>query len=344
VLRLFFRSFSLIRDNGKAKILILTALSISLFGVLIAYELNSWYRDFYDMLQLYDTAALFPLIILFLGLVFSQTTAVGINLLLVEYTEAVIREKLMQTLLAKLIKQTGVTDFKRIPADQRIAEDTDIYATRVVSLTSVLTGELIKAGVFFAVIVSTTLQTSYVIMGFVIPIGILLGVISVGYFFISWGVISLGGKQLMDRETNKRNIEAILREQMLRIRDSFQVPDRQSERDVRQKNSLRIMADLTTSTVSVAKVASMVSFSNALSTSLAGIIPLGVLAPAYLSKEITLGELVQISAAFGILQLSLSQILNSYREITRMLSAYDRICTFIQILEGTSKSPSSSLS
>lgn len=62
-------------------------------------------------------------------------------------------------------------------------------------------------------------------------------------------------------------------------------------------------------------------------------------APLYFAKQITLGDLTQTLSAFGIVQGSMSILVDSYTDLARWKSVVDRLATFEQGLQHAEQLP-----
>jgi putative ATP-binding cassette transporter len=319
-------------DHPRAWGLIALCWAIALMVIYADYRINDWQRLFYDMLQAYDAAAFYPLLGLLLTLVLVQTSGLAANLFLMEYTEATIRQALMQRLLGRFAAQTRIARFDDCPADQRIAEDTEIYCSRLVTITVVLAAELIKAAVFYGVLITAAPQAGYRLAGFDVPVPVIMGVASLGYFLVAWSVAWPGGRRLITLETDKRAVEADLRARIFRMKEDYAGFRAAPDQADRLGQAARTMARLTGASTRIARVAALVTWSNSFTTSVSMIVPAMLLTPAYFGHAITLGEVVQTTAAFGIFQAALARFLHSTREISRMLAAWKRIQAFQTIM------------
>ena len=69
------------------------------------------------------------------------------------------------------------------------------------------------------------------------------------------------------------------------------------------------------------------------------IFPVILAAPLYFAKQITLGDLMQTLSAFGIVQGSMSLLVDSYTDLARWKSVVDRLATFEQGLQQAENLP-----
>ena len=295
---------------------------VAFFGVYLEIRINEWNRDFYNALQSYDLASFLFQTKLFLGLVSLQVGFMAINHYLTEAIEAKLRFSMTVRLISKWLAVRLPSSAESFP-DQRIAEDLDIYSTRLISFSVSVIAALVKAAAFLFILwqISPTLHIPMGSSEVTIPGSVAL--LSVLYFIVAGIVLNWAGVSLFRKENQKRAEEAILRGKLIDLA--------KIDSQLRHTSASRVrttIAKITRISLDVAKTATLVSFFNGIISSFSILLPVIILAPSYFAHEIMLGVIIQTGGAFGNFQAAMSHVFGSYRQITRLVAAWSRIRAF----------------
>lgn len=207
-------------EKGKAWLLLVAVIGLSLFSVAISVWINHWYKDFYNALEKKDTAAFWQLIGYFGAIAAVAILGAVYRLYLTQMLtirwRAWLTEKHFARWLAHKnyyqLEQGGYTD----NPDQRISEDLNSFTTGTLSLGLGLLRNVVSL-VSFSIIL-WGVSGSIDVFGVTIP----------GYMFWcallyaavgSW-LTHLIGRRLIGLSNQQQRFEADLRFSMVRVREN----------------------------------------------------------------------------------------------------------------------------
>ena len=319
-------------EKGKAWLLLVAVIGLSLFSVAISVWINHWYKDFYNALEHKDTAAFWQLIGYFGGIAAVAILGAVYRLYLTQMLtirwRAWLTEKHFARWLADKnyyqLEQGGYTD----NPDQRISEDLNNFTSGTLSLGLGLLRNVVSL-VSFSIIL-WGVSGSIEVFGVTIP----------GYMFWcallyaavgSW-LTHLIGRRLIGLSNQQQRFEADLRFSMVRVRENAEsIALYNGEPNERQRLSSRF-GKVWQNFWDIMKVSKRLTFFTAGYSQIAIIFPFIVAAPRYFTGKIELGELMQINSAFGNVQENFSWFINAYSELATWRATSDRLLSFQQAM------------
>ena len=319
-------------EKGRAWLLLVAVIGLSLFSVAISVWINHWYKDFYNALEKKDTAAFWQLIGYFGGIAAVAILGAVYRLYLTQMLtirwRAWLTEQHFTRWLAHKnyyqLEQGGYTD----NPDQRISEDLNNFTSGTLSLGLGLLRNVVSL-VSFSIIL-WGVSGSIEVFGFTIP----------GYMFWcallyaavgSW-LTHLIGRRLIGLSNQQQRFEADLRFSMVRVRENAEsIALYNGEPNERQRLSTRF-GKVWHNFWDIMKVSKRLTFFTAGYSQIAIIFPFIVAAPRYFAGKIELGELMQINSAFGNVQDNFSWFINAYSELATWRATSDRLLSFQQAM------------
>ncbi|WP_309683781.1 ABC transporter ATP-binding protein/permease [Polaromonas sp.] len=333
----YFRS----EDKWKARGLLLAIVLLNLGAVYMLVLLNDWNRVFYDALQNKDAAVFWTQLGRFTYLAFAFIIIAVYRFYLTQLLEVRWRAWMtghyLQRWLAdhafyqlELARFSGAdkTANSSDNPDQRIQEDINLFTSYSISLSMGLLNAVVTLVSFVGILWSlsgafafTVGGSSYSIPGFMVWMAVLYCVVgSVITHYIGRPQIKLNYQQ--------QRYEADFRHHMVRVREySESIALDKGEAVERAQLDTRFAAVLANYLLLIKKQKNLVWFTNFFGQA-AVVFPFIVAAPRFFSGAIQLGELIQISSAFGRVQDSLSWLVDNYSSLAAWRATTDRLTSF----------------
>lgn len=326
-------------EKGKAWLLLISVIGLSLFSVGISVWLNSWYRDFYNALQKKDFAAFTHLILYFcciaavaiLGAVYRLYLT---QMLTIRWRRWLTDKHFKRWLDSKnyyQMEQGGYTD----NPDQRISEDLNNFTSDTLSLFIGLLRTVVSL-VSFSVIL-WGVSGSIEVFGINIP----------GYMFwcaLVYAVVAsvltrIIGSSLIPLNNQQQRFEADFRFSLIRLRENAEsIALYNGEPNEKERLTTRF-GKIWGNYWSLMKVTKRLTFFTAGYSQAAVIFPFVVAAPRYFAGKIELGELMQINSAFGNVQGDMSWFIDNYTTIVGWKATCDRLNSFRQAMLDNEQRP-----
>lgn len=333
----YFRS----EDKWKARGLLLAIVLLNLGAVYMLVLLNEWNRVFYDALQNKDAAVFWAQLARFTYLAFAFIIIAVYRFYLTQLLEVRWRAWMTAHYLQRWLSDhafykmelarfsgSGNAHGTADNPDQRIQEDINLFTTYSISLSMGLLNAVVTLVSFVGILWTLSGAfafnfngASYSIPGFMVWMAVLYCVIgSVITHYIGRPQIKLNFQQ--------QQVEADFRHHMVRVREySESIALDKGEAVERAQLDMRFAAVLANYLKLIKKQKNLVWFTNFFGQA-AVVFPFIVAAPRFFSGAIQLGELIQISSAFGRVQDSLSWLVDNYSSLAAWRATTDRLTSF----------------
>ena len=334
----YFRS----EDKWKARGLLVAIVLLNLGAVYMLVLLNEWNRVFYDALQNKDAAVFWTQLARFTYLAFAFIIIAVYRFYLTQLLEvrwrAWMTAHYLQRWLAdhafyklELARFTGNGDASTGTPDnpdQRIQEDINLFTTYSISLSMGLLNAVVTLVSFVGILWSLSGAfafnfngASYSIPGFMVWMAVL--------YCVAGSVIThYIGRPQIRLNFQQQQVEADFRHHMVRVREySESIALDKGEAVERAQLDTRFAAVLANYLQLIKKQKNLVWFTNFFGQA-AVVFPFIVAAPRFFSGAIQLGELIQISSAFGRVQDSLSWLVDNYSSLAAWRATTDRLTSF----------------
>src|SRR5215204_1095861 len=333
------------RWQARALLAVIVALALGL--VFINVQLNMWNRDFYNALDQRDLEEFTQLLLRFAILATLYIAGAVLRLYLTQLLEMrwrtwLTREYLSRWLSNRSYYRLELESRGQDNPDQRIAVDLQLLTTGTLGLGLGLLSSVVTLVSFVAILwtISGPLTFSLGTAEITIP-GYMVWV-AIVYAVAGSVVAHFVGRPLIPLNFHQERYEADFRFGLVRLRENAEgvalYRGEQSEttgllnqfENIRQNwwALMRYTKNLTIFTVGYSQVAI--------------IFPILVAAPRYFAGAISLGELFQISSAFGQVQESLSWFVENYGRLASYRASVERLLTFQRALEDSERAAASS--
>ncbi|CRL96716.1 Vitamin B12 transport ATP-binding protein BacA [Pseudomonas sp. 24 E 1] len=319
-------------EKGKAWLLLLVVLGLSLFSVAVSVWFNSWNRDFYNALEHKDYDA-FTHLLMYFSVIAVVAIVTGV---FTSYLQQMLtirwRRWLTETYFAQWLSHKnyyhleygGYTD----NPDQRISEDLNAFTSSTLNLGLGFISNLVSL-VSFSVIL-WGVSGSIEVWGITIP-GYMFWAALVYAVVGSW-LTHLIGRKLIGLSNRQQRFEADLRFSLVRVRENAEsIALINGERNEHQQLSARF-GRVWSNFWSIMQLKKRLNFFTSGYSQIAIIFPFVVAAPRYFSGKIELGVLMQVAQAFGSVQGSLSWFVDAYTMLASWHATCDRLLSFGQAM------------
>jgi vitamin B12/bleomycin/antimicrobial peptide transport system ATP-binding/permease protein len=335
-------------EKWKARAMLATIVVLNLGSVFMLVQLNDWNRVFYDALQNKDAAVFWTQLGRFTYLAFAFIIVAVYKFYVTQLLEmrwrawmtahyldrwlsghAFYHLELQRFTKDSALSSTGVAiDSTPDNPDQRIQEDIGQFTSYTVSLTMGLLNALVTLLSFVGILWSLSGDfafnvggTHIDIPGFMVWAAVLY--CAAGSFISHWI-----GKPLARLNFQQQQVEADFRHHMVRVREySESIALDKGEAVERRQLDLRFGKVLANYLSLIKTQKNLTWFQNGFGQA-AVVFPFVVAAPRFFSGAIQLGQLVQISSAFGRVQDSLSWLVDNYSTLAAWRATTDRLTSF----------------
>ncbi len=331
----YFRS----EEKWKARGLLAAIVALNLGAVYMLVLINDWNRVFYDALQNKDAATFWRELGRFTYLAFGFIVIAVYRFYLTQLLEMRWRAWMTGHYLDRWLADKAFyhlelarfsQDAHAIPdnPDQRIAEDINRFTTYSVSLSMGLLNAVVTLVSFVGILWSLSGSfsfsyngSSYVIPGFMVWMAVV-------YALAGSVITHYLGRPLIALNFQQQRVEADFRHHMVRVREySESIALDRGEPVERQQIGGRFTAVLANYLALIRRQKRLTWFTVGYGQA-AVVFPFVVAAPRFFSGAIQLGELMQISSAFGRVQDSLSWFVDNYDSLASWRATTDRLTSF----------------
>jgi putative ATP-binding cassette transporter len=331
-------------QKWQARGLLLAIVALNLGLVYMSVLFNDWNKLFYDALQNKDAAVFWEQLGRFTYLAFAMIIIAVYKFYLTQLMEVRWRAWMTTHYLQRWLKDQAFYRFElaRFQADstpgaatstpdnpdQRIQEDIGQFTSLTLSLSMGLLNSVVTLGSFIGILWALSGGFSFhfqgsevVIPGFMVWMALLYSAAgSVVTHYIGRPQIALNFQQ--------QKVEADFRYRMVRVREySESIALDRGERVEHAQLEQRFGRVLANYLALIGAQKRLIWFTSFFGQA-AVVFPFLVAAPRFFSGAIQLGELMQISSAFGQVQGALSWFVDSYSSLATWRATTDRLTSF----------------
>lgn len=318
----------------SASLYLLGIAALTIAAVYMTLLLNDWFNEFYSALQNYDSDAVYHGLIRF--------TVIAFGHIAFSVYAFYLQQKLVLRWRTWMTKEyaarwTSHQMFYRMETfskgvsdnpDQRISEDINLFTARTLSFTTGLLRAITTIFCFIFVLwqlsdplTFTAGGHTFSIYGYLVWAALLYSVLGT---FITHKV----GRKLVGLNFLQQKLEADFRYAMVRLRETSESVAFYEGADKERSLLYGRFAKLVGNTVRIIKKEKELSWLTNSYGQIAIIFPFVVAAPRYLSRNISLGGLMQVANCFGKVQESMSYFVDVYSSLAEWMSCADRLLSF----------------
>ena len=332
-------------DRWKARGLLLAIVLLNLGTVYMAVQFNDWYRVFYDALEKKDQPVFWQQMGRFSYLAFIAIIIAVYKFYLTQLLEMRWRSWMTRNYLTRWLSNhafyklelgrfsAGSADGKSSHAtpdnpDQRIQEDLNQFTTYTVSLSMGLLNSVVTLVSFIGILWTLSGSFSFNLAGSSYTIEGFMVWAAIAYCAVGSVLTHYIGRRQINLNFFQQRYEADFRHHMVRVREySESIALDKGEVVERAQLDNRFAAVLANYLQLIRAQKSLIWFTSFFGQA-AVIFPFIVAAPRFFSGAIQLGQLIQISSAFGKVQDSLSWFVDSYSSLAAWRATTDRLTSF----------------
>ena len=333
-------------DKWKARGLLAAIVVLNLVGVYLLVVFNDWYRLFYDALENKNQAVFWQQLGRFVFIAFGLIILAVYKFYLTQLLEMRWREWMTGYYLQRWLHQQAfyrleLARFSGPQAagtpppdnpDQRIQEDVNQFTSLTIGLCMGLLNAVVTLVSFVGILWSlsgafdfTLGGKSYDIPGFMVWMAVL-------YCLAGSVITHYIGRPQIKLNFQQQQLEADFRHHMVRVREySESIALDRGEAVEKKQLELRFSSVLGNYLRLLKAQKNLIWFNSFFGQS-AVVFPFIVAAPRFFSGAIQLGELMQISSAFGRVQDSLSWFVDNYSSLATWRATTDRLTSFEEAL------------
>lgn len=320
-------------DKWRAIGLILVVITFNLLVVYMSVLFNKWNNLFYDSIQQVNKKAFFSLLVTFSYYAFFYIVFQIISFYFNKILEIRWRKWLTNYYIEKWLtkhayyKTRFIQDYVDNP-DQRISQDVGSFVSTVLGLTLGLISNIVSLCSFVFILYKisgafafTFAGHNFVINGYMVWVALL-------YAIAGTYITFLIGRPLIKLNFRQETVEADFRFGLMRVREYAEnIAFYHGEKQERSKLDGKFNNVINNFMAIVYRQMRLDIF-NVFYGQVAIIFPLLVASPRYFARLIQLGDLMQISSAFGRVQGALSFFIDSYGSLASLRATMDRLYGF----------------
>jgi putative ATP-binding cassette transporter len=328
-------------QKWKARGLLAAIIALNLGLVYMAVLFNDWNKLFYDALQDKNASVFWAQLGRFTYLAFAFIVIAVYKFYLTQLLEMRWRAWMTAHYLQRWLSnhafyQLELARFSHAPnaklnpdnPDQRIQEDINQFTGLTISLSMGLLNAVVTLGSFVGILwglsggfAFSLLGSSYTIPGFMVWMALL-------YCSVGSVLTHYIGRPQIKLNFEQQRVEADFRHHMVRVREySESIALDRGETVERAQLDLRFSRVLGNYLALIKAQKNLIWFTSFFGQA-AVVFPFVVAAPRFFSGAIQLGELMQISSAFGQVQGALSWFVDSYSSLASWRATTDRLTSF----------------
>ena len=329
-------------QKWKARALLLAIVALNLGLVYMAVLFNDWNKLFYDALQDKKADVFWAQLGRFTYLAFAFIIIAVYKFYLTQLLEMrwrawmtghylqrwLANHAFYQLELARFTRQPNADTNNPDNPDQRIQEDINQFTTYTVSLTMGLLNAVVTLASFVGILWGLSGGFAFSFDGHAYNIPGFMVWMAVLYCLAGSILTHYIGRPQIKLNFEQQRLEADFRHHMVRVREySESIALDRGETVERVQLDLRFSRVLGNYLHLIKAQKNLVWFTSFFGQA-AVVFPFVVAAPRFFSGAIQLGELMQISSAFGQVQGSLSWFVDSYSSLASWRATTDRLTSF----------------
>lgn len=317
----------------------LTVLLFVAAQIATAVAVNLWNRLFFDALEKHDVSrvwtvvAWLPVLIAVSALTLSALV-ISRMLLQVRWREYLTRRIAGWWIADQRYYRMQFTATEQSAPEYRIAEDVRLSIEPLVEFAIGLISAAVTAATFAAILWRVAGSASFTIAGYDLVIPSYMALAAILYALVASLAAYWAGRPLVARISAKNETEAQFRAEMTRLRENAEsialIRGDADERVSVGENYGRVVS----AWLKVVRQQGVIALVLNTNGALFPIVPLLLIAPKYLSGEVTLGAVMQVVAAFSAVQAALIWFVDNFVRLAEWFASVARVDELQEALEG----------
>ncbi|HZY19736.1 MAG TPA: ABC transporter ATP-binding protein/permease [Ramlibacter sp.] len=325
-------------EKWRARGLLAAIVALNLGAVYLLVLINDWNRLFYDALQARDQPVFWQQLGRFTSLAFAYIVVAVYRFYLTQLLELRWRAWMTRHYLDRWLREHAFyrLELARFGADgappdnpdQRIQEDLNLFTTYSVSLSMGLLNAVVTLVSFVGILWTLSGSFGFTLGGTHHEVPGFMVWAAIAYCVAGSLITHYIGRPQIGLNFRQQRLEADFRHHMVRVREySEAIALDRGELVEREQLGLRFSQVLVNYLALIRKQKNLTWFTTFFGQA-AVVFPFLVAAPRFFSGAIQLGELMQISSAFGQVQESLAWFVDNYSSLAAWRATADRLTSF----------------
>ncbi|MBD8454878.1 ABC transporter ATP-binding protein/permease [Serratia rubidaea] len=337
------KPFWVSEEKGRAWLMLIAIVALSLGLVYISVLINQWNQVFYDALQNKNYPVFKQQLwrFTYLALIFIVLAVWKVYLTqgLQMRWRSWMTEKFMGKWLAHQAYYHSEQQQLVDNPDQRIAEDLNVLTRNTLSLSLGLLSSLVTLFSFVSILWHVSGPLSFALHGHAFTLPGYMVWFALLYALLGSLIIGWVGKPLVRLGFDQERYEANFRFGLIRIRENHDaIALYQGEKQEEQQLGERF-ATIRNNWWSIMRITRRLNIASNFYGQFAIIFPLLVAAPRYFSGAIQMGGLMQIASAFGQVQGALSWFIDAFNDLAAWKACVNRLAGFNAAVEQAHHQP-----
>lgn len=292
------------KEKLSAGLYLAIVLLLTASTVYIQIQINEWYNNFYTALQNYESDRLIHLIYVFTGLAFAYILIAVYAFYLRQLLGLKWRTWLTHYYLGRWLGHKHYYYMQYFGAatdnpDQRISEDIKLFVGYFLTFTVGVVKSLLTLAAFFFILWNLSDSLTFPVLGITVTIPHYLVWAAFIYAILGTTATHLVGRRLTKLRYTQQKFEADFRFSLIRTRENSQSIAFYGGEGSEEKSLHKRFQSLIENFIHIIKKEKQLVWLNSSYSQIAIIFPLVVTLPAYLTRRLSLGGLMQTTSAFG---------------------------------------------
>jgi putative ATP-binding cassette transporter len=322
------------KERRVGLILLATVVGLTLMGVWLEVQFNTWNRDFYNTFESRDQAEFFYQLGTFtlLAVIYIINGVYRLyfqQMLMIEWRSWMTERFLGAWMQDRAYYRLQLLDKGTDNPDQRIADDLNMFVDLTLSLSLGLLSAVVTLVSFIGIL--WTISGALTVFGVTVP-GYMVWVALV-YAVVGTWLAHVIGKPLIRIGFDQQRYEANFRFSLVRLRENTEGVALYRGEASELQNFRANFRDVITIWWRKMLKQKQLGWFQSFYGQMAIIFPFVVASPRFFSGQMPLGGIFQIASAFGQVQGALSWFLNAYTSFANWKATVDRLVGFSESLE-----------
>jgi len=314
-------------------------LAIVAAQVYVSYRINVWNRAIFDALDQKNAAAVAWQATVFVPLALASVVLAVLVVYARMSSQIRWRAWLTTNLIGCWLENGRYFHLNLMEGDHenpeyRISEDIRVATEAPIDFLAGIVSAFLSAATFVGVLWVVGGDISFGWEGAPVTIPGYLVVAAVLYALLASGIMAVAGKGYVPASEAKAQSEAELRYSLTRLRENGEAIALIDGERQEKENLHAILGDVLSRWREICRQFMRTTVVAQSSFLLAPVIPLVLSAPKYLAGTMTLGEVVQVSAAFVIVQTAFNWIVDNYPRIADWTASARRVSSLMIAIDG----------
>ncbi|MEK8126069.1 ABC transporter ATP-binding protein/permease [Methylocystis sp. IM4] len=302
-------------------------------------SLNFWNRHFFDALEQKKIEALTANVLMLPILVLFSGGAVSAALVAKMTLQLRWREWLTGKLAGwwisdqRYYRLTVASEEQRFP-EYRIADDVRLALDPLTEFAIGVLTAAVTATVFISILWNVGGSAKFAIAGFEVTVPGYLAFSALLYTLVAGSATLLSGRAIVGAVARKNESEAQFRSELTRLRENAEsIALTRGDAD-EYKHVMLCFAEVAKAWLYQIRQNGLIASVQSANGAFVPLFPLVLVAPKYLSDEITLGAVMQSASAFVTVQVSFNWFVDNFVRLAEWMASANRVDELAEALEG----------